>query len=639
MKKFLSIAIILSIFSTSHAQQLITASSMTYAQLTPDQQNYYDSYAEDSTDIADIMFVEVGNPFDLQTSSGVVTLNLPAIGAVNETFKTANARMPKDGEYFWYGLATEAAHNGDFVTITTKNANSAMTLLVDDEVYQVSTLGNGVHIMYKLLDAPEGATICPNITSQADPDTDPPSLVDPCSRSLSKLLVVVDQDLIDDYGLAAVELTALQAIDQCNTTRGNSKVGLAAGALDNIVFVGLLVDNTLPNSNADIGQDNTALAGLVVNPSTTIGAARVNLEADIVVGFFSKTYTDQNTNNRVYGIAGDFLNPLLPTAMVSYLHATDGKKLTFTHEVHHLYGAKHVVDFNGPAYAHAKQLLSHGFIGTHLHGTVVHEDARAWHVMCLSNPNITQSVHGFPNRVFGTVNAAENARYVAENEHTVAEYIIDAPGQTPVLHLSVDQIMECDMAFEASAEIFCGEGPYTYTWYYGDNPSNLTLVANTNSTPNSTNSVSHTMSPFNATAAGIVVCMAQDASGYFMYGWQWINTNCVTEQWTSSNIGKNRIANAEADLKGRPSVFPNPVLDGKLTITMPPALYEINDMNKFVDISISDIQGNNLFAKQIVRQHQNNDIIIELPKSILPGLYFVTISINNNKYVQKISVQ
>jgi hypothetical protein len=117
-------------------------------------------------------------------------------------------------------------------------------------------------------------------------------------------------------------------------------------------------------------------------------------------------------------------------------------------------------------------------------------------------------------------------------------------------------------------------------------------------------------------------------------GGVWGNFCPSTCTITIDNSGGSGFASMEQTSFGDASMWPNPVRDGQVNLS----IGGLKDADQRITVDVQDIYGKQVFAQEFGNSGDRFNTILQLPKDIASGVYMVNITVNGVKTVQRLSV-
>jgi hypothetical protein len=117
-------------------------------------------------------------------------------------------------------------------------------------------------------------------------------------------------------------------------------------------------------------------------------------------------------------------------------------------------------------------------------------------------------------------------------------------------------------------------------------------------------------------------------------GGVWGNFCPSTCTITIDNSGGSGFASMEQTSFGDASMWPNPVRDGQVNLS----IGGLKDADQRIIVEVQDIYGKQVFAQEFGNSGDRFSTILQLPKDIASGVYMVNITVNGAKTVQRLTV-
>ena len=428
----------------------------------------------DQTTSEQVVLVELGN-FPAVQVNGVVPISIP--GRTDTLYFKANkVESFSNGDFKWFGdlIAEDSCQDGQYsiacafgyLTLIRKDNRYFGEIVVDnDEVYQIRDIGGGKSALI-LLDKDALVQVQDCITPIGVPTPAPAEATNSVYSSSAcpvKVLVLYTTIALAEHP------DILDIIDMCifqnNTILKNSAVLstqlelLLAGTEE-------ITDDVWVESDRIIDDVNSAIA------NTTLQALRIEYDADLVV-----ILTQDEIHTQAFGAVtsfGDFLSAEDSAFTVLEPGFALAPNYIFSHEIGHLFGARHDRtpqdcaqggDNSGLPYAHG-EVMSRGV------NTIITEKEYAQTIMsrCASIssipriPNYSNPDVKWKKQRTGTSWANNNARVMREAACRIGGYIVS---ESPIMQLNFPDKWCPDMLVLGNVDINGGvPQPWQCTWQH-----------------------------------------------------------------------------------------------------------------------------------------------------------------------------
>lgn len=420
------------------------------------------------------------------SSDGSLSFVLPGS---KQTF-TARANEVEaisEDTYTWMGKFDEDM--GSIIVVSDEGKIRAH-INVLDEIYEIFSVDKDLHVLMKVKDHNNpnqkcGHDVYGNDVQSNEKDVSGTDGIDdlknsnsrivPCPETIRVLALTTPRARNTDPNL---NQTINLAISQFNQVRSNSQVSAQAS----LTLAGITAIDFVEN-RFNIEND---LDALIADPD--IQGLRNDADADIVVIFTDVDYIVDNFN--IYGIAGPrtlMLDPDSAYAIVEIPQATT--IYTATHEIGHLFGARHNRCYTFPdgyypcdptqpyTFNHGHRWSYGTWIWTTRRHSIMHT-IQADHTVqpYFSNPNLSD--HGKP---MGTTTFENNARWISEHANQVSQFRLGGVAMTAYFE-GPYELYQYNPYGVWEAVVRCGDAPYTYQWRTSQDGFNFGGVSGTGET-------------------------------------------------------------------------------------------------------------------------------------------------------------
>jgi len=549
--------------------------------------------------------------------SSRIFISLPFFEDTSLTFMAQSFDYKNDSNFVWVGVYTNdsaAKISHGAITIMRDSGIYIGHLNLDDSSYELFDLTDGIQVFCKSKLAGDGLCGEPNITNNNDTIVGSKPGDNPCGNITTRVLVLYTSEATQVN--PNITGSAALAVSQLNTIWSNS------GIYNTVILAGvrqLSFTQNLANPSGD--------AALLASNSTA-QALRVSYKADMVILLARDSYSG-GINGVVNAV--DAL-PSQAYAISQVNHATDGR-FTFTHELQHLYGARHSVDLdNSPVNAHGLIFNTEctGFFNQFCNtrrtimASLPSGLSRIEHT---SNPSVN-----FHNKPTGASNR-NNANQIIDKLVYIANFVPDA---IPKHGWMTAKKSNCSVPARFNVVVCDDPESFTYSWYKSYNGINWFSVGANSSTYFQ-----------NGKAFYFIKCIVNMGNNRF-YNFQLFVHGCVFNDFTTAlpieNLtgttainqqGRSNIATSiEPEISGQNdmfSVYPNPS-SGDFNVQF------LNQSSKKGKVIIFDYTGKQIEVIETIELKIGlNDFKI-LPKNKLSkGVYFIRI-IGTEKSLLKLLV-
>jgi hypothetical protein len=537
---------------------------------------------------------------------GKLAIRLAGLACENLLFQARNVEYASENDYYWYGDIREEeeglCQTGTIMLIA-KNGEKYGQIRLGDRTFEWQDLNGNIQVISEHKNEFFANVDCGVNEHNTLTGTDPiipaedyersgcPPTTTPIAEPIGTVRVLV---LFTPAAVAVepnIQARANLAIQQSNQIFANSKISSRNARL---VLAGVEILNFMESGN--ISNDRFLLRDNVIAQ-----ARRNATSADLVVLMTNGNYID--ASGIVAAIGPDNANAY---AIVETLFSTSNQRV-FTHELGHLFGARHD-EFDPDATYERGRVFRTGLFSLFRNN---------WTVMAILPPADRGRIDYFsnPNVRYKSVRTGtddrNNARRLNETGNTVADFRPAPTISIPATPFSVsvsapETYPACSRGACATATITCGIPPYTIRWDYSLDgitwqPTNNTTTGYCFVTPCNPGGqfwvrVTVTDSQGNVRVAGKVIELTGSGSGN---GWL---------RSTEENIITN--------------IYPNPLNEqSQIKINLPEA--------ENIRIELSNMYGT--LRREIINQYFSaGEHIITIPRNKLPqGLYAIKLSLSS----------
>lgn len=514
---------------------IIKVSSVTYSELSDPQMAIYDQlYANESFE--NMYIVEIGELNTEFYESGEIKIILPFLSYDTLTYEANFVNYDGERNYSWGGNIKAPYFPTDTITDTITNfcLSGSLTLVCIEERkygslsagndrFLITDLGDGLQVMISQVPLSANALECPNAELAPEPSTYTSS-TDPCVAHVLRTLVFYS-DAASATGLDPAAI-AQTGIVQLNSTGGNSGIGDLNG-----IIVGVQNYSGFTENSTQPLQDVTDFA----NDSYII-SERASYNADICILLTHGNYTIGGS-----GVAGIVrkIGPEFDSAfaIIEINYATDAAYFSMTHEIGHLFGARHDLNHtNGDNndYGHGMTfegcyhfLQGHDYYRTMMgypncgpgraYPSAYNENSSGVEprIQYFSNPNIDYA----GSYATGSNPYENNYLKIMNTRDRVKDFYTESLGGVQMTVTKMP-FTTCDDVIEASAAITCGGAvSNSYQWYLSFNGISYTPLLGETST-----TVSYGIDPINPPNLYWLKCVvtniygtASDVAFYFRH--------------------------------------------------------------------------------------------------------------------------
>jgi len=406
----------------------------------------------------DLYFHMNFGPLATTQSNGEIWVQVPGQACSPVKFRARDVEYESESQYYWYGTIDPqdtCECSSGYLMLSSGDFGRMGQMSIGEDLYDLIPLSAARYILARYDNERPGAVEQCTLTG-ADND------------SISTETGVNDRNTMncDVRCLILYTPAALAAapnlggianfsINQINAAFKNSAITPSQAK---IVLAGVLPFNFTEGD--DIFQD----ARTINNTNSGTSSLRSLAGADIVVLFTNGT--DGNYPNIAGATSGFGPNTAFTHAIVQVNRAI-GSTYTFSHEVAHLFGARHdIADDPTPGIAHGW-----GFRGCcGKLSTIMHSNARnRKKILHYSNPSVL-----YCSEPTGEASEANNAAVIRAASCTIANFTPTTSGLTARFVGYHDvYACTCDNTYTVEVEVQGGStGPYTFEWSISDDGIN-----------------------------------------------------------------------------------------------------------------------------------------------------------------------
>ncbi|MBS1569672.1 MAG: T9SS type A sorting domain-containing protein, partial [Bacteroidetes bacterium] len=103
---------------------------------------------------------------------------------------------------------------------------------------------------------------------------------------------------------------------------------------------------------------------------------------------------------------------------------------------------------------------------------------------------------------------------------------------------------------------------------------------------------------------------------------------------TIDNNGGNGFASMEQTGFGEATLWPNPVRDGQVNLS----INGLRNADQSINVDVQDIYGKQVFAQEFGNSGERFSTILQLPSDLASGVYMVNITVNGERTVHRLSI-
>ena len=441
-------------------EPLIQESSKTFEALNSEEQYMYNKILENGL-YSEHYLVEYGSLQQMQLE-GEIRIKLPGDDCDELLFQAKSVQFESDESYVWYGVLKAQVTDEDCfcrlgaITLVASPTGKIGHITVDEKTYEILELSPETYVAAKV-DDEQFTVACPNHGDELDEFS--PNTLDRSGGNgncdVRCLVLFTPAAETFEGSLAAINNRVNLAIAQTNQSFRNSDIAacelrLELAGVEPLAFI----------ETTDSEVDVTRLAN-----DLNAQQLRNDFEADIVMLLTGGIYLD--ALGRVDSIGPSEADAY---AVVETGTATTAR-LTFAHEVGHLFGARHYNDPD-PGTAHAEQFKTGNFLPC-IFGekqyTILNTIPNQAVIQHYSNPDVT-----FDGKKTGTTSYRNNAGMIKQNACTVADF-----RQTVLpysMYVTGDLFMCPCTGASLQASIGGGSANATYTFVWSQSTDGITFT-------------------------------------------------------------------------------------------------------------------------------------------------------------------
>lgn len=610
MKKyFVSILFCWLLFCTAYTQNasLLSEISMNESSLNAEQLVRYQKLTQNPM-YQSFYFVAV-NPLSEVEEDGRLSIDLQFLPCNHLTFQLSRGSYTDDMNYEWYGKEDNQESECTMTNLTILGLGNEYigNLTFDEKSFELFDLTGGVRVLCESDLSQTKETECGMKNHTSHPVDEPP--MQPfaaCEVVITRVLVLFTAAA--QSAEPNIQARANLAISQINSAFANSQV---FGVGTQVVLAGVQslsfteTSNNTPDNN--ILTDIQALA-----TNTTAQSLRNQYNADLVVLFTNGNY------GTIFGIVHN-IGPVFNSGFtIVQANASTGGRLTFAHEVAHLFGGLHDDD---PTHGFAHGFTFHtGFLGLgpKRFTTMARLPKNKTRLSHYSNPNVS-----FIGKATGTSSSNDNARQIRNAAPTVGSFFTETSGIVVSFSENNTNVEECSGGtLQVSASVSCGTPNYSYVWYRSTNNINWTQIG-TGTSLNIAIAPAPSSGGIKTTFYRVVVT---DATGTSVIKNGSYTVYCEPEPCPGCPQRIGQFALTE-----RLNIYPNPS-EGEINLTLR------NDLDGIVNIEVLDMNGKTVLSIDN-SYHTAGKLAYNLTSTKLSsGVYLIKASGQNFTAAQKLVV-
>ncbi|MBX3163351.1 MAG: zinc-dependent metalloprotease [Bacteroidetes bacterium] len=590
-------------------QSLFTyLADVTPEDLTADQDTMYQKLLNHNM-YSSINFVSIGNIVE-KTPYGKMLINLPFLYCNNTKFVMSQVEYNDENNFTWIGnsfVYDDTLCSYGTITLLKDNGFLIGNMNLEDKSYAIFDLTGGVQVVCETDRSLYSESSC---ASHDDQDTTEiiVGAKDPCRDGKSKVLVLYTTNAQKALAnnTAAVQAVANSAITQLNQNWANSKI-------DNK----LSIVATLPLSfteGSDINNDMITLKS-----SQAVQTLRNQYQAEIVVLLTRKDYYYWQgiyNSKKYFGLAGKVGVTSSGDAFVisDIFTAFSGAYYTFTHEINHLFGARHDDNCAGTTCAHLFKTGATLGLGGKKRSTVtsnIYTDRTL--IEHTSNPNVK-----FMNVPTGT-SSHNNAAKVNSMQYQLGEIYADPVPPT----FDFMAFKGCSLPYWQAGVAICNGSLFTYKWFVSQNGYSWTQVG--------TGQTVNFIAPYKS---GLIKCEVRNSANTLIFSKQKHYSHFLGCMGFVNRTDET--TGIEKNIKSNNSLvcIPNPN-NGSFDIELNSAETE-NEVN----IVITDITGK--VVKEVYKgviPVGKKHITVNGQQKLAAGVYFLKVSGKTLNLVSKVIIE
>ncbi len=304
-----------------------------------DEQKQNLTFCEKSPYTKKTWLVKIGD-LPNYVQDGKLLFSLPD---VEEEFvaSVVHTNSSSENHFTWYGKLPN--DSGEIMLITDENKAKYGHIQIEKEYYSIQNLGDGISVLIKQDRERYLSDDCPSgfdgVSSSLDPSLGCDELTTDC---VTRVLVLYSNNVLANTIVANIQPNVEVMIEQTNMAFKNSAIGGQLMQVGKAQHFNFLENPT--NIDGDVNSLNT---------NVQLMQLRNFYRADIVIMLTDVPLYSTVAGALVSGATTGFANINAPCAIVQYDAALSGT-FTFSHEVGHLFNARHEIDAGAlPGRAHS----------------------------------------------------------------------------------------------------------------------------------------------------------------------------------------------------------------------------------------------------------------------------------------------